>query len=63
VKFLVDHFNFKQGVYDVSVVVSSKEQLNKIEWHDKAYHFFVVNKKYPVNQALAYSYPEWKIIK
>ncbi len=63
IRFSIDNFNFKQGVYDISVTVSSKEQLNKIEWHDKAYHLYVTNKKYPVNQAITYSFPEWNQIK
>ena len=59
VVFFIEHLNIKPNLYECSVTLSEKEQLNKLEWHEKAYQLVVTNNNhYPINQGLMYPYPQ-----
>jgi len=57
--FEIETLNIKPGIYSCSVTLSEKEHLNKLEWHEKAYHIFIINEGLPINQGYIYPFPKW----
>lgn len=57
--FVVETLNIKPGIYDCTICFSEKEQLRKLEWHDKAYKIVVTKNHYHINQGLIYPHPTW----
>ncbi len=61
VKMFTQAMFLKANIYYVTVTLSEGEQLNKLEWHDKAYKINFTNTKYPINQGLIYPQAQWTL--
>jgi lipopolysaccharide transport system ATP-binding protein len=61
IEFTAPNFNLRPDIYDITLILSEGNQLNKIEWHDKSYKIQLVPGDARVNQGLIYPNPKWKI--
>lgn len=62
IEFSIESFTIKPGLYHISVTLSEKELLNKLEWHNNLYSIKVLNnEKIRINQGLTYLNPNWKV--
>jgi len=62
IEFSIESFTIKPGLYHISVTLSEKELLNKLELHNNLYSIKVLNnEKIRINQGLTYLNPNWKV--
>lgn len=59
VDLFIERLDIQPNVYALTVTMAEGDQLNKLEWHDKAYTFSVVPGRLRLNQGLFYLHPNW----
>lgn len=59
VDFIIESINLKPSIYKCTITLSEGEILNKLEWHEKAHSFCIINDRHNINQGLFYPYPKW----
>ena len=62
IQFKIERLPVRPNIYYCSIMLSEKELLNKLEWHEKMYRIIVTNNiHYPINNGLIYPEPQWYI--